>query len=235
MMPSLRVCFIVGQYPQSLAAEQWIGRAETRQPSRPRVADVGCRGAGMLCRVAVTPRHIVLAAGAVLVLGMTIYLVREVGRAPAEAQIVRAPAAARQAPSPGSGPRAAAPPRAVVPEPARRSPEDDRAEVTQPTPAPVIQDDVLPATITKPDAKLDAIMGEANKAYDRGDFDEAKAIAQRVLAKAPSNVRMLRILVSSDCITGDNAEAQKNFLLLPIGDRAQMRTRCERYGVTFPE
>src|SRR5690606_12079360 len=39
--------------------------------------------------------------------------------------------------------------------------------------------------------KIDAIMNEANKAYDRGDLDEAKAIARKVLATSPNNVRML--------------------------------------------
>ena len=32
-----------------------------------------------------------------------------------------------------------------------------------------------------------------------------------------------------------NAEAQAAYLQLPTPDRAQMRTRCERYGVTFTE
>ena len=85
------------------------------------------------------------------------------------------------------------------------------------------------------DQKLDAVMSEANKAYDRGDFDDAKALAQKVLARTPGNVRMLRILVSASCIDGDSAEAQKRYLELPPGDRAQMRTRCDRYGVTFTE
>lgn len=85
------------------------------------------------------------------------------------------------------------------------------------------------------DQKLDAVMSEANKAYDRGDFDDAKAVAQKVLARNPGNVRMLRILVSASCIDGDSTEAQKRYLELPPADRAQMRTRCERYGVTFNE
>lgn len=86
-----------------------------------------------------------------------------------------------------------------------------------------------------PNPKLDAIMGEANRAYDQGEFEEAKQIAQKVLAQAPGNVRMLRIVVSSECIAGDGAEAQKYFAQLPASDRAQMRTRCDRYGVTFKD
>jgi thioredoxin-like negative regulator of GroEL len=81
--------------------------------------------------------------------------------------------------------------------------------------------------------KVDAYMVEANKAYDRGDFDDASAMAAKVLARDPSNVKMLRVMVSAACINGDNAAAQKYYAPLPEGDRSQMRTRCERYGVTF--
>lgn len=83
--------------------------------------------------------------------------------------------------------------------------------------------------------KAEAVMAEANKAYDRGDVDEAKAIAQKVLARTPGNVRMLRIVVSSACISGDTAEAQKAYLQLPKSDREQMKTRCARYGVSFTD
>jgi hypothetical protein len=78
-------------------------------------------------------------------------------------------------------------------------------------------------------------MDEANKAYDRGDFDEARTIAGRVLAGQPGNVRMLRVVVSSACIDGDAATAQNHFARLPPADQAQMRTRCARYGISFPE
>ncbi len=83
--------------------------------------------------------------------------------------------------------------------------------------------------------KLDAVMAEANKAYDRGDLDEAKVIARKVLATSPKNVRMLRIVVSASCIMGDNAEAQEAFAQLPQFDREQMKTRCARHGVSFTE
>jgi hypothetical protein len=81
--------------------------------------------------------------------------------------------------------------------------------------------------------KLDAVMSEANKAYDRGDFDDAKGIALKVLTKDPANIRMRRIVVSSACIDGDSTEAQKHYLQLPPSDREQMKVRCARYGVSF--
>jgi hypothetical protein len=79
--------------------------------------------------------------------------------------------------------------------------------------------------------RIDAIMSEANKAYDRGDFDEAKSIANKVLAKLPGNPRMLRILVSVACIDNDVAAAQASYQILPAPDQVQMRTRCSRYGI----
>ncbi len=84
------------------------------------------------------------------------------------------------------------------------------------------------------EAKLEELMAEANKAYDRSEFDDARQLAARVLARDPKNVRMLRILVSSACIDGDSAEATRRFGDLPVRDREQMRVRCARYGVTFP-
>lgn len=192
----------------------------------------------MLSRKAVTVRHTLLAAGGVLVLGMAIYLVREVSRTPAPAQADRtspavAPAVAATEPAPAEPTRSARIPTRQV-------------RITNPEPAPAGEDPATPALDTPPPAlariaptgpnpKLDSIMDEANRAYDHGDFDEAKQIAQKVLEKSPGNVRMLRILVSAECIAGDAAEAQKYFNQLPPPDRAQMRTRCDRYGVTFKD
>jgi len=83
--------------------------------------------------------------------------------------------------------------------------------------------------------KLDAVMDQANKAYDRQEYEDAKAIAATVLAKQPKNVRMLRIMVSSACMEGDGAVAQKWYVDLPKPDRLQMKARCDRNGVTFTE
>jgi hypothetical protein len=83
--------------------------------------------------------------------------------------------------------------------------------------------------------KLDAVMDQANKAYDHQDYEDAKSIAGKVLAKLPKNVRMLRIMVSASCMEGDGAVAQKYYEDLPKPDRLQMRARCDRNGVTFTE
>jgi hypothetical protein len=78
-------------------------------------------------------------------------------------------------------------------------------------------------------------MEEANKAYDIGDLEGAKQLAGRLLSRFPTNVRMLRIVVSASCIDGDSAVAQASYQKLPPGDQEQMRIRCARYGVTFAD
>ena len=88
---------------------------------------------------------------------------------------------------------------------------------------------------TKVNLKVDSMMELANKAYDSQDFDQAIAIAGKVLTKEPNNVRMLRIMVSANCIQGDNALAQQHYEKLPKFDREQMKSRCDRYGVVFKE
>ncbi|MFT3696659.1 MAG: hypothetical protein QM831_26195 [Kofleriaceae bacterium] len=95
-------------------------------------------------------------------------------------------------------------------------------------------DDTL-ASLDKANPKLDAIMDQANKHYDHGEYEDAKAIAGKVLAKSPTNFRMMRIMVSASCIDGDTAVAQKWFELLPKADREQMKTRCDKYSVTLKD
>jgi predicted Zn-dependent protease len=85
------------------------------------------------------------------------------------------------------------------------------------------------------DARLDALMNEANKSYDGGNYDEAKSTAEKVLLDQPHNVRMLRILVSVACLDSDQPTAQKSYDQLPKADRDQMKIRCGRSGVTFTD
>ncbi len=182
----------------------------------------------------VAVRYVLLAIGAALVLGTGVYLFVEVRSAPAQArpperapargaEVAGAPAIDAEedlpprAPARGSGRRAPGPSRPAAPV-RREPPRGPDGEPEDPAPQ-----------------KLDAIMSEANKAYDRGDMDEARVIARKVLKMWPNNVRMLRIVVSASCILGDNADAQAAYVLLPDPDRAQMRTRCARYGTTFTE
>jgi hypothetical protein len=190
----------------------------------------------MLFRITVTARHSLLAVGAVLVLGMTIYLVREVGRSPSTAQADRSSEPTKVAPDVKPPPVRLATPNPPPPPPRIATNDTPKLAPERTPPVEEVQPPesarIMP---TGPNPKLDAIMGEANRAYDQGDFEEAKQIAQKVLAQTPGNVRMIRIVVSSECIAGDSAEAQKYFAQLPVADRAQMRTRCDRYGVTLKD
>ena len=181
------------------------------------------------------PRFALLAAGAVLVLGVSVYLFFAV-RAPLA---LGADRAVRGASAPAKDPAASAARDAARPAPVpptRTSPAG--AEAAGPRPPSMVREPPRGPDGTPEDPapyKLDAVMAEANKAYDRGDLDEAKAIARKVLATSPKNIRMLRIVVSASCIMGDNAEAQEAFAQLPPPDREQMKTRCARQGVSFTE
>ncbi len=199
-----------------------------------------------------TVRHILLAAVAALVLGLGIYLFFEVRAKPAAAE---ANFGGRSAPQPrdpdgdtGDTDPAADPVKPTKPTLAAgsgsntnpmggrliRRPHQGGKLTDVPASDPEVAPPPDPGDLMRPQ-KLDIVMSEANKAYDRGDFDDARAIAQKVLLKSPGNARMLRILVSAACIEGDGPEAQKHFGELSPADREQMKTRCSKYGVTFTD
>jgi hypothetical protein len=193
----------------------------------------------------VSARHAVLSIGTVLVLGLGVYLLVAVRADPAAEPPRAAERAApptRPAASPPSDP--ATPARAPTAPPAgapaaagARAPAWIPSHPGAPLPAPAVAS-ADAATAGSDDLggpKLELVMDEANKAYDRGDYDDAKAVAARVLARQPSNARMLRIMVSASCIDGDSATAMTSYARLSAADQAQMRTRCARYGITFPE
>jgi hypothetical protein len=187
--------------------------------------------------VRVTVRQAVLPIGAVLVLGLGVYLFIQVRAQSAPPPVERTPRVPR--------PAIAAVPQAVAlhdaPAAVRPSSSDRPAVPAIAPQVPVVSGtpEVImgspPERAAAPSGpKLDTIMDEANKAYDRGDFDDAKIIATRVLANDPTNVRMLRIMVSASCQDGDSVVAQAHFSKLPPGDQQQMKVRCARYGITFP-
>ncbi len=85
------------------------------------------------------------------------------------------------------------------------------------------------------DKELQAGMSEANRLYDRADYDGARTKAQELLKEHPDNVRMLRVVVSSSCMMGDEKTAQAHYERLPERDQRHMRRRCSRYGVEFAD
>lgn len=194
-----------------------------------------------------TARHAILPIGAALVLGLGVYLFVEVRAQPsppmpasavASSSSIDRPARPLRS-APPAGQQAVALGDAAPAMPPRSS--DRPSRVGQPgPPPPAATHDPVGNSAAEPDPalagpKLDAVMDEANKAYDRGDFEDAKTIAGRLLAKLPTNVRMLRIMVSASCIDGDSAVAQAHYAKLPPADQEQMRVRCARYGIAFPD
>lgn len=180
----------------------------------------------------------VIAAAAVAVVGFALYLFMEVRATPAQAQATQVSARPRPRPEPRPAPAPAAP----EPTPVKAAPAPPGAwwkdnPRLEPRPGTEVDGPPLPTmpSENKVNVKLDNMMELANKAYDSQDFDQATAIAMKVLAKDPNNVRMLRIIVSANCIQGDSVIAQTHYEKLPPFDREQMRARCDRYGVSFKE
>jgi hypothetical protein len=181
----------------------------------------------------VTVRQAVLPIVAVVILGLGVYLFFQVREQPAPPEIAHTPEASQPVAS-GAPPRAHKRPTPTPTPTPPPPPTDDSVTVVTGVPQVIIGPPLdREAALEGP--KLDAVMDEANKAYDRSDFESAKALAGRVLGRDPTNVRMLRIMVSASCQDGDSASAQTHFRNLPPGDQAQMRTRCARYGVTFAD
>lgn len=184
-----------------------------------------------------SPKNVALIAAAVAVAAMGLYLFIQVKATPAQAHVTATPPPAPTHASPPPAPHERAPEPSPAPThtaAARPTPwvGDSRPSHTAP---PALETEPASEADRRPNLKLENMMELANKAYDRQDFDEATAIAGKVLSKDPTNVRMLRIMVSANCIAGDSAVAQEAYEKLPPFDREQMRARCDRYGVTFKE
>jgi hypothetical protein len=210
-------------------------------------ASVGARRDRVLPTKGPVTARIALAAAAMLVFGACLYLFLEVRSKPAEAQGSAPPAAAKPdtpvvdeaepetAAKIPAATRVATVSEAVKPPVRVRPSTSAKAAMAEPIDPATIEDGAIIDPDGKPGYQLDRIMAEANRAYDRMELDDARAIAQRVLKKLPTNVRMLRIMVSAACHEGDQVEAQKHFNLLPERDREQMKTRCMRNQVTFTD
>lgn len=72
---------------------------------------------------------------------------------------------------------------------------------------------------------------EARRLFDSQDHEGARKLALEILAVDPGHVRMRRIVVSSACILDDEAQAREFARSLTGKDLADMRKRCERYGI----
>lgn len=84
-------------------------------------------------------------------------------------------------------------------------------------------------------ADLKTQMNDANRFYDKADYEGAREAALAVLSTNENNVRMQRIVVSSSCIMGEEKLAKEHYQNLPSRDQRQMARRCKRYGIEFEE
>lgn len=188
----------------------------------------------------VSSRAVVLGGLALAVLVAGVYLFIQVRSSPAEAKVSvptphepvaqgpeAEPPPVTNPTGPGTGPHLGKP----LERPMGAGEVRPQAALPASGDTPVLTNDVP----EKADPRFQMILAEANKAYDRQDFDEARAIATKVLAKDPTNVRMLRIMVSSYCIESDSTTAQTFYDKLPDFDRQQMAKRCATYGVSFQQ
>lgn len=122
------------------------------------------------------------------------------------------------------------PPRFGVDTP--RTDRGDPLEVPPPgTPSPEAAS--VPNLEGDPRLEISTAKDEANRLYDKMDYEAAMQRALFVLGKEPGDVRMLRVVVSSACQLGDADKAKQYWQQLPPHDQNQMTRRCQRFGITF--
>ena len=187
---------------------------------KPAVAPLVLAGAGLTLAIAVVVLMVKVRAGA-----------SEPSVSPAE--LSRAGSRPPPPPRAEAGEEAEAPP-----SPRLKPPEEP--ELAPPVPERGTGDSPLaPAGIGNSAASIPAPatlaekMVEANRLYDRGDYEAATRMADEALKEEPQNVKMLRIGASSACILGDPAAARVHYDKLPERDQQQIARRCKRYGVEF--
>lgn len=91
-------------------------------------------------------------------------------------------------------------------------------------------DDGEPADLTGSRA------GEASRLYDQREYDEAIKLSQAILASEPDNVRVMRVLISSACASGDVGLANTYYAKLTrVKDKRDMKKRCERFGAVIED
>jgi hypothetical protein len=190
-----------------------------------------------------SPRHLALIAGAVVTLGGLVYIFVEVQSSPASGASDDRPNVAGRTSSGETPTRGTTDPAEAA---RTKLVGDRRAEPAQATDAIASQmkgtitaepEPVPPPADDPPSGDVEiehgSAMDEANKHYDRGDYEAALKQALRVLEKDAGNVRMTRVVVSSACMMGDADTATKHNVNLPPNDQRDMARRCQRYGIAL--
>ncbi len=110
----------------------------------------------------------------------------------------------------------------------------------EPTPAPEYrpatpQEASTPQLDGDPKLEVSHAKDEANRLYDKQDFEGAFETAKKLLEREPGDVRMLRVAVSAACQLGEADKAKQFYAQLPPHDQAQMARRCSRMNITFDQ
>ena len=110
-------------------------------------------------------------------------------------------------------------------------------DVPPPTPETTPYEPPPPVADLEADPRMDLANAkdEANRMYDRQDYEGAMNKALEILQTEPGDIRMLRVIVSSACQLGDADKAKQYWSQLPPHDQNQMNRRCQRFGITFAE
>ncbi len=199
------------------------------------------------------PKTIALLISGALVLAAIGYLYVDVGAAPAAVPAKKLDEAREKAKI-NQRSRATAPSAANLDDPWSRTkvepvadvkvgsgtitlPQEDAVE-PEPTQAPEYRpatsgEASTPTLDGDPRLETSNAKDEANRQYDKQDFEGSLATAVKVLDREPGDVRMLRVAVSSACQLGDADKAKQYYAQLPPHDQSQMARRCSRMNITF--
>jgi hypothetical protein len=91
----------------------------------------------------------------------------------------------------------------------------------------------VPDVDNDPKLEVSTLKEEVIRDFDKHNWEAAIAGALRALEKEPGDVRMMRVLVSSYCATGEVEKGQAIWNDLPDHDQTAMNRRCAKYGVQF--
>jgi hypothetical protein len=189
-------------------------------------------------------RSILLAVSGGLVLVAIIALFMEVREAPARPNQAKIDEArqkhkrTRSTPAPGnlSDPwsrNTADTPAAPTPRVGVETPSIPPPEVEERPEPPTAREAATPDLEGDPRLEISSAKDEANRLYDKMDYEGALQKALAVLEKEPGDIRMMRVVVSASCQLGDADKAKQYWQQLPPHDQNQMTRRCQRFGITF--
>lgn len=188
-----------------------------------------------------SPKNIALAVSGGLVVVAILALFVEVRKAPAAPNPAKIDEARKNAK------RTRIPPPSTVDDPWARgampTPTPTREPDPPPPPAVAPAPPMAPARTAQaaatpdldgdPRLEISQQKDEANRLYDKMEYEESLKQALAVLEKQPGDIRMLRVVVSSACQLGDVDKAKQFWQQLPPHDQNQMARRCQRFGITF--